>query len=135
MMVRRYGSALHSVEIDFNSKALTEIGFQQDRKWSMPDIEFEEAYEKTATRELTAEAEGDVQDHVEQMMLDDLEGQLEAILEELPEGGVVVIESEQGVDYPKTRSRSKNVVVEGENRLYFYSSTDPLLRVATYRPR
>jgi hypothetical protein len=134
MIVRRYGSTVQGVKIDFNSKALTEIGFRRDRKWSIPDTEFEETYEKTATRELTAEAEGDVQDHVEQVMLDDLEGQLEAILDELPEGGVVLVESAQGVDYPKTRCRTKNVVVEGENRLYFYSSIDPLLRVALYRP-
>ncbi len=135
MIARRYGSSFHSVEIDFNSKALTEIGFRRDHDWSMPTEEFEENYEKTATHELTADAEGDVQDEVEQVMLEDLERQLGALVEGLPEGGMVVVESEQGVDYPKTRSRTKNVVVEGENRLYFYSSIDPLLRVAVYRPR
>jgi hypothetical protein len=135
MIARRYGSSFHSVEIDFNSKALTEIGFRRDHDWSMPVEEFEENYEKTATHELTAEAEGDVQDEVEQTMLEDLEGQLVALIEGLPAGGMVVVESEQGVDYPKTRSRTKNVVVEGENRLYFYSSIDPLLRVAVHRPR
>jgi len=54
---------------------------------------------------------------------------------ELAENEFVVVESEPGQDYPKTRTQQKNVVVEGENRLYFYSSMSPPLKVAVFRAR
>ena len=68
-------------------------------------------------------------------MLDDLRAQLSAVHGNLGEGHVLLIESETGKDYPKTKTRQKNVVVEGKNRLYFYSSMDPPLRVGIYRAR
>ena len=135
MILRRYGTTLRSVDLDFNSKALNEIGFRRDREASIPVEEFEEAYESVLGHSLTAESEGDVQGEVEQRMLDDLAAQLDRVMEEMSDGEVLVIQSEQGNDYPKTRSRSKNVIVEGENRLYFYSSIDPPLRVGVYRKR
>ena len=45
----------------------------------------------------------------------------------------LVVESEQGQDYPKTRTKQKNVIVDGDNRLYFYSSVSPPLKVAVFR--
>jgi hypothetical protein len=133
MIFRRYGTAVHSVAIEFNSKALTEIGFRRDRVHSMPTEDFDSDHTCMSSHELATESEGDVQDHVEQRMLDDLEAQLRSIMGEMDEGEVILVHSEQGVDYPKTRTRTKNVIVEGENRLYFYASIDPPLRVGVYR--
>ena len=49
--------------------------------------------------------------------------------------GVVVVQSEQGVDYPKTRHTQTTQVVGGANRLYFRFTVEPPLRVAVYRRR
>jgi len=133
MILRQYGNTVQSVEVDFNSKALTEIGFRRDRQHSMTTVEFESDYEQVGVHELSAEAEGDVQDEVEQVMLSDLEGRLREILDGLGEHEVAFVESEQGKDWPKTRTQTKTVVVEGENRLYFYSSVAPELRIGVYR--
>ena len=133
MILRRYGKNVHSVGTNFDSKALTEIAFMRDHQVSTPGKEFFQAHEKLSEDGLTAQAEGDVQDEVESVMLDDLLAQLSVLHESLEESQVLFIESEQGNDYPKTKTRQKNVVVEGENRLYFYSSIDPPLRVGVYR--
>ncbi len=133
MILRRYGKDVHSVETNFDSKALTEIAFMRDHQVSTPGEEFFQAHEKLSEHGLTAQAEGDVQDEVESVMLDDLLAQLSVLHESLEESQVLFIESEQGKDYPKTKTRQKNVVVEGENCLYFYSSIDPPLRVGVYR--
>ena len=68
-------------------------------------------------------------------MLEKLLDQLQKIDDDLAEGEFILIESEQGQDYPKTRTQQKNVVVDGENRLYFYSSVSPPLKVAVFRAR
>ena len=46
-----------------------------------------------------------------------------------------MIENEQGIDYPKTRTRTRTVVVDGENRLRFTTKVHPPLRVGVYRQR
>lgn len=133
MILKRYGNTVQSVELDFESKALTEIGFRRDRATSMPAEEFESTYERVESHEVEATHEGWVQDEVEQVLLEDLESQVEEILSGLEEDEVVLVESEQGVDYPKTRTVQKNRVVEGENRLHFTIRVEPPLRLGVYR--
>ena len=53
----------------------------------------------------------------------------------LEEGEVLVVESREGEDHPKTRDRKKNVVVDGGNRLYFYWRVEPPLRLGRYRKK
>ncbi len=115
MILRRYGKNVQSVELNFDSKALTDIGFRRDHEVSIEADGFLEGYEKLSEQSLTAEAEGDVQDEVESVMLDDLLVQLTALHGNLGEGEVLFVESERGQDYPKTRTRQTNIVVEGEN--------------------
>ena len=134
MILRRYGSNVESVETNFDSRALNEIGFRRDHVVSIPANEFFDRYERLSGHDLTAQAEGDVQDEVESAMLDELQVQLSALEESLEEGHSLFVESEQGRNYPKTTSRQRHTVVEGENRLYFYSNIDPPLRIAIYRP-
>lgn len=133
MILRRYGNAFHSVETAFESHALNEVGFRRDREHSIPADDFERDYTSVSTHELSAKGEGDVQGEAEQALLDDLLEQLQEIVDGLGEDEVVVVESEQGVDWPKTRQDQKNVIVEGENRLYFHVRVDPPLRVGVYR--
>jgi thioredoxin reductase (NADPH) len=76
---------------------------------------------------------GDVQDHTEQQLLDRLQEQIEALVAGLGDGEVLVVENEQGHDYPKTRQQTANVIIEGENRLHFTYTIAPLLRIAVYR--
>jgi hypothetical protein len=68
-------------------------------------------------------------------MLDALKRQLLELEDGLPEGSVVVIESEQGKDYPKTREKTTTQVVGSDNKLHFQRFVDPPLRVAVFRPR
>jgi hypothetical protein len=133
MIARRYGNSIHSVELNFDSKALTEIGFRRDRVFSESEEGFREAYALVETYDLAAEAAGDVQDEVEQKAIADLERQVRDIEARLAEGDLLLVESEQGVDYPKTRTDQKNVLVEGENRLHFTIRVDPPLRLGRYR--
>ncbi|HIF07432.1 MAG TPA: hypothetical protein EYQ64_10915 [Gemmatimonadetes bacterium] len=133
MILRRYGTTVQSVETNFDSKAFTEIGFRRDHAYSSAVDDFLAGHTRVSEHLLEAASEGDVQDAVESDMLQLLLEQLQKIDRELAENEFVLVESEQGQDYPKTRTRQKNVVVEGENRLYFYSSVSPPLKVAVFR--
>jgi hypothetical protein len=135
MILRRYGTTIQSVATNFDSKAFTEIGFRRDHAYSVGADDFLSGHERISEHLLEAESEGDVQDAVESAMLDLLIEELHKLEEGLAENEFVLVESEQGQDYPKTRTQQKNVVVEGENRLYFYSSVSPPLKVAVFRAR
>lgn len=133
MLLRRYGSTVQSVETNFDARALNEIGFRRDQRWSLAWEEFETGYARVSGEEITAESEGWVQDEAEQELLRVLEARLRTTLEGLGEGEVLLVESEQGNDYPKTRDDKKTVAVEGENRLHFTWKVEPPLRVGIYR--
>ncbi|HUF75511.1 MAG TPA: hypothetical protein VMM35_04500 [Longimicrobiales bacterium] len=135
MIFRRYGSSYHSVDTNFDSLALNEVAFRRNGEESMAVDDLESGFETVATHDLVAEAEGDVQDHTEQVLLDRLEAKLSALREEAGDLGVVVVENEQGNDWPKTRQKTSNVIVEGENRLRFHYSVAPPLRVSVRRRR
>ena len=135
MIVRRYGTNIQSVETNFDSKAFNEVGFRRDHAYSHPADDFMARHERISEHLLEAESEGDVQDEVESAMLQRLLDQLMKLHDDLAEDELVVVESAQGQDYPKTRTRQKNVVVDGENRLYFFSSVSPPLKVAVFKAR
>ena len=120
---------MQSVALNFDSRALTEIGFRRDHRISHPAEVFFATHERVHGHELAVTAEGYVQDEVEQMLLTDLEVRVL----ELSEDEVLLVESEQGVDYPKTRTVQKTVVHEGENRLHFSITVHPPLRMGAYR--
>ena len=134
MILKRYGTRLHSVRPNFDSRALTEIGFRRDRRFSLGAEDFADEYEAEETLELSADADGPVHDRAERELLRNLERELRRVEADAGEG-VVVIESAQGVDYPKTRDRKRNQIREGRNRLYFHWTVDPPLRVSVYRQR
>ncbi len=133
MILRRYGTSYQSVDLNFDSKALNEIGFRRNHETSIPVDDFDAQYEKGDVHELVAEAEGGVQDHTEQVLLDRLEEKIEALRSQLGEGEVLVVENEQGHDYPKTKQKTSNVIIGGENKLHFSYSMAPPLRMAVYR--
>ncbi len=135
MILKRYGTSFQSVETNFNPRALTEIAFRRDRAQAIPVEEFETEYEKIGEHALSAEREGEVQDEVEEDLLDALKEKLDELLADLAEDQVLVVESTEADDYPKTRDKKKNVVVDGENRLYFYWWVDPPLRMGVYRKK
>ena len=134
MIFKKYGNSYHSVTPNFDSRAMTEIGFQKSGEQSLAVAEFEEQYERAEERELVADAEGDVQDEVEKKMLAALLEQL-LELERTAGDAVLVIQNEQGKDYPKTREKQTTKVVGNDNRLFFQRSIDPPLRVGVYRSR
>ena len=135
MILRKYGKSYHSVTPNFDSRAMTEIGFQKSGEQSIEVPEFEAGYERVDGRELTAVAEGTVQDQVEKDMLEALRKQLLDLEQGLDGNAVLVIESEQGKDYPKTREKTTTTVVGNENKLHFQRYIEPPLRVAVYRKR
>lgn len=135
MLARRYGVTVQAVEPNFDARAMNEIGFRRTGAWSIPTSELEADYERVRGIELTAAAEGDVQGEAEERMLASLEEQLRQHLAELGEGELLLVESEPGKDYPKTRERTTTQVIQGQNRLYFEWTIDPPLRLGVYRRR
>lgn len=135
MIFKRYGTALHSVDPNFESKALNEIGFRRDGERQLSAEEFEAAYEHLVTHDIGAEAEGSVQDHTEQLLLDRLESRLFELEAGLDPDCVLVVENKEGREYPKTKQRTRNVIVEGENRLHFIYTVAPDLRAGVYRKK
>lgn len=133
--MKRYGAQLHSVTPNFDARAMNEIGFQKSGERSLPADEFESSYQQTGVHELVAAAEGDVQMVVEKAVLDSLAEQLDKLGAQLAEGEIMVVESEQGRDYPKLHEKMSTVVVAGQNRLYFERTVDPPLRIGIYAPR
>jgi hypothetical protein len=123
---------MQSVDLNFDAKAMTEIGFRRDQQQAIPIEEFQKSYRKGEAHDLTAQTEGYVQDAAERAVLQQLEKRLRELDKKLGDGSVLVIESEQGVDYPKTRTDQKTVVEGGENKLFFTVRVHPALRVAVY---
>ena len=134
MIFRKYGKSYHSVVPNFDSRAMTEVGFQKSGDQAIEAEEFEAQYERVEGRELTAVAEGSVQDEVEKQMLAALRDQLLAYEKSVGDA-VLVVESELGKDYPKTREKTTTKVVGAENKLHFERYVEPPLRVAVYRKR
>ena len=135
MILRRYGSTFQEVETNFDARALTEIGFRRTHGRAVPSDEFERDYQQVSTQELDGTATGDVQDEVETRVLAELRGRLDEVHASLGADEVLVIESEQGQDYPKTRSQQRSAVIDGENRVHFTVRIEPPLRVGVYRRR
>lgn len=135
MILRRYGSSMHSVELNFDSRALTEIGFRRDHGTSIPVEQFRQEWEQVEERDFACTAEGPVQDETEQDLLEIMEREIREWLQGFPDGDVLVVESESGVDHPKTRHRSSVIPERGENRLHFKAWVEPPLRLARYRRR
>jgi hypothetical protein len=135
MIVRRYGTSVQSVEPNFDSRAMNEIGFQKNNAWSLPWEEFQNKYERGAAHELTCRAEGHVQHEAEEQVLCDLRDKLRDLDQKLGAGEVLLIESEAGKDYPKTREKQRTLVVGVENKLHFERTIEPPLRVAVYKEK
>lgn len=133
MIFRRYGTAYQSVDMNFDSLALNEVAFRRNREEAIPAEGFDDAHEVLATHELVAEAEGEVQDETEQRLLEKLEAQMEELVASLGQADILVVENEQGHDWPKTKQKTSNVVIEGENRLHFQYHVAPPLRVTVRR--
>lgn len=135
MILKRYGTSYQSVEPNFESKALNEVGFRRDRKATVPVDDLDSGYDLAASHDLVSEAQGDVQDHTEQLLLDRLLEQVKALQAGLGPGELLVVLNGDGGDWPRTRQAMTNVVVAGENRLHFSYSVAPPLRLGVYRPR
>ena len=81
MILRKYGTSMQSVELNFDSRALTEIGFRRDHAHSISVEDFETGYERVGLHELLAEEEGWVQDETEQRLLDQLEAGIQELID------------------------------------------------------
>lgn len=135
MLLRRFGTTMHSVTPDFDSRAITEISFRRDGAFSISVEEFEEAYEKVDEEEVSGTTEGPVQSEAEGALLEQLEERISELLDELEGEEVLLFLNETGVDYPKMRDRKEGVIVEGENRFRFHWRVEPPLRIGRFRPR
>lgn len=133
MLLRRFGSSFHSVTPSFDSRALSEISFRKDGAHTVPVEEFERSYLKVSEEAIGGEAEGAVQSAVEDQLLRRLGADVADRLARLSDAEVMVVENEQGVDYPKVRDKKRGTIVEGENRLHFEWRIDPPLRLGHYR--
>ena len=134
MILRRYGNWYHSVRPNFNPAAMTEIGFQRDRVFSVSVADFEDGYRSVTGTEVGAEADGDVQRHAERELLAKLEGALGERVAGLGPGQVLVVLNDR-TDWPKTRERREKVIVDGENRFHFHWWVDPALSVGVFEDK
>jgi hypothetical protein len=134
MILKRYGSTLHSVDPNFNSRALTEIGFRRNRQVSIDEDEFSRTYDPVRTEEVSAEAEGAVFQDVEHAVLEELERKLRAVEADLGEGEVLLVENEQAVDPPKTR-HGRKASSDGAAGMVFRTWVEPSLKIGVYRKR
>ena len=132
MILRKYGTTVHSVDPNFDSRAMNEIGFQKNGKLSMSTEEFQQKYSRRTMHELSASADGLVQHEAEDKVLASLREQLQKLEAGLEQGAVLFVESEQGKDYPKTREKQRTIVVGNENKLHFERTIDPPLRIGIY---
>lgn len=135
MIVKRYGKRVQQVQPNFDARAMNEIGFTRTGDFLTSAEELATEYEKGTEHELTATAEGPVQDEAEAALLRSLEEQLRSLEASVGDGGLLAVENEQGRDYPKTRGTQSTHVVQGENRLYFRFTVDPPLRIGVYTRR
>lgn len=135
MILRRYGKNYLSVTPNFDSRAMTEIGFMRNGELTVEADEFGDRYELVENRELKPTTTGDVQGEVEEALLKELGDELAAIESGLGNGQVVVIENEQGVDHPKTRGRQSTDSSGPHTRLSFEFTVDPPLRIGIYRSK
>lgn len=103
MIIRRYGNRFHSVALDFNPAAMTEVGFRKDGDQDWDADEFMEHHEMVREEAITAEASDVVQEQAERTMLEELKEKFDAIHHGLTEDQFLSIESKSGVDYPRTR--------------------------------
>jgi hypothetical protein len=103
MIIRRYGTRIHSVTHDFDPAAMTEVGFRRDgqREWNAE--EFESEYVLLREAEITSEATHSVQEKAERAMLKLLEERLKEVRATLDDGHLLSVESKSGIDYPRTR--------------------------------
>jgi hypothetical protein len=134
-LLRRQGTRVFPVEPNFDYRAMNEIAFRAGPQAVEPADAFDARMERQREIELEAVTDGPVQGEAEAALLDRLEEELNRCLSELSPGEVLVVESAPGVDWPKTRERRKDVVVDGENRFHFHWRVEPPLRVAVYRER
>jgi len=132
VIFKKYGASYHSVDPNFESKALNEIGFRKDKERVISVEDVLGTYQRLTTHELTAEADGPVQDHTEQLLLDRLESRLLELEAGLDPHCILVVDNGDGPDWPKTKQHLRNTIVEGENRLHFEYTVAPPLRMAVY---
>ncbi len=132
MILRRYGSAYHSVDPAFNPAALNEIGFRRNHAFSVATAEFGESYAAVAERELSAEAEGGVQRETEAKVLAQLEQALIGEAGKLADGQALVVLNDRD-DWPKTREQ-RRAAAEGDHGRFHWSVAPPL-RVGVYERR
>ncbi len=132
MILKRYGTSVLSVELNFDSKALNEIGFRRNHDFSVPTEEFQ-GWQKLSEHSFAPTAEGFVQDETEQAMLNEMIEAIEGLVAGLGQGESLYVQNEQGIDYPKTRHVQKTIVVGHENKLQFFARVEPPLRLGMYR--
>ena len=69
MIIRRYGNRFHSVSIDFDPAAMTEVGFRRDGEQEWDTEEFMSQHELIREEEIIAESSDVVQEKAEREML------------------------------------------------------------------
>jgi hypothetical protein len=103
MIIRRYGNRFHSVSLDFDPAAMTEVGFRRDGTQEWDAEEFLAGHEMVREEEIMAQASDAVQEAAERVMLSNLEAKVKEVLEALDDGQLLSVESKAGVDHPRTR--------------------------------
>ena len=97
MIIRRYGARFHSVSLNFDPAAMTEVGFRKDGAQDWDAEEFLSGHEMIREEEFMASASDVVQEAAERVMLKNLEAKINEVLEGLEDGQFLSVESRRGV--------------------------------------
>ena len=135
MILRRFGGTVGAVAPEFHATAFNELQFLRRPGFSLSWEEFAATYERRGGLALEAETEGRVQVEVETALLDALQARIAEAERTLGPEEILLLESLPGRDYPRTHESTETVVDEGRNRLHFYYSIDPPLKLGIYRRR
>ena len=130
MIIRRYGNRVHSVSLNFDPAAMTEVGFRRDGQMERDLGEFLDEHQMVREVDIIAQAADPVQEAAEREMLEKLAAQVKDLHDSLQEGQYLVVESKTGVDYPRTRYDRSTA----GDREFTYTLDRPL-RLAVFEKR
>ena len=132
MLVKQYGSRICSVSMNFSANAFREISFLRTDDWESPLDDFYKKFTDFTDHALTAQTEGFVHSEVERELLLKLAENVRALEDQLTSEEVLLIDENYDLQSPKTKTIEKRILVNDEQKLYFYCSVYPSLRLVVF---
>ncbi|MBI71728.1 MAG: hypothetical protein CME29_08400 [Gemmatimonadetes bacterium] len=118
--------------MNFSANAFREISFLRTDDWESPLDDFHKKFTAFADHSLTAQTEGFVHSEVERELLLKLAENVRVLEDQLASEEVLLIDENYDLQSPKTKTIEKRILVNDEQKLYFYCSVYPSLRLVVF---